>query len=187
MNHYFDIRLRPDPEFGPEQLMSALFSKLHRVLVESNSRDIGASFPEVDPKRPRLGSHLRLHGEAPALQRLMVTNWLIGMRDHIHLGEIQAIPSKVSYRAVLRVQPKSSAERIRRRQMRRHGFSEAEVHERIPNSVETRLTLPFVLIQSRSTKQTFRLFIEHSASKDVAQPGVFNCYGLSSGATIPWF
>ena len=187
MDHYFDIRLRPDPEFGPEQLMSALFSKLHRALVESNSQDIGVSFPEVDSKRLTLGSHLRLHGEASALQRLMAMNWLVGMRDHIHLGDIQGIPFKGSYRAVSRVQARSSVERIRRRQMRRHGLSENEVRERIPDSVEARLTLPFVSIRSRSTKQTFCLFIEHSALKDVAEPGMFNFYGLGSGATIPWF
>jgi CRISPR-associated endonuclease Csy4 len=187
MDHYFDIRIRPDPEFGPEQLMSALFSKLHRVLAECDSHDIGVSFPEVEPKRPTLGGHLRLHGESPALQRLMATNWLAGMRDHIHLGEIQAIPSRVSHRAVTRVQAKSNADRIRRRQMRRHGLSELEVQERIPDFVETHLTLPFVSIRSRSTKQTFRLFIEHGASKDVAQPGLFNFYGLGNGATIPWF
>jgi CRISPR-associated endonuclease Csy4 len=187
MDHYFDIRLRPDPEFGPQQLMGALFSKLHRALVESNSQDIGVSFPEVQPKRPTLGGHLRLHGESSALQRLAATNWLVGMRDHIQVGEIQAIPSKVSYRTVSRVQVKSNAERIRRRQMRRHGLSEAEVHERMPDLVDVLLALPFVSIQSRSTKQTFRLFIEHSASQDVAQPGVFNFYGLGNGVTIPWF
>lgn len=187
MNHYCDIRLRPDPEFGPEQLMSALFSKLHRGLVEINSRDIGVSFPEVDPKRPTLGGHLRLHGEASSLQRLMATNWLGGMRDHIQTGEIRPVPTKVTYRIVSRVQAKSSAERIRRRQMRRHGFSEAEVHERIPDSIEVRLALPFVSIGSGSTNQKFRLFIAHSPSNDVPLPGVFNFYGLGNGATIPWF
>jgi CRISPR-associated endonuclease Csy4 len=86
VNHYLDIRLRSDPEFAPHQLMSALFSKLHRALVESGSQDIGVSFPEVDPKRPTLGGQLRLHGDASALQRLMALNWLVGMRDHLQSG-----------------------------------------------------------------------------------------------------
>lgn len=30
MDHYLDIRLRPDPEFPPAQLMSVLFGKLHQ-------------------------------------------------------------------------------------------------------------------------------------------------------------
>ena len=30
MDHYMDIRLRPDPELSPSHLMNALFNKLHR-------------------------------------------------------------------------------------------------------------------------------------------------------------
>jgi CRISPR-associated endoribonuclease Cas6/Csy4 subtype I-F len=107
--------------------------------------------------------------------------------EAIHPGEIQAVPSKVSYRVVSRVQAKSSPERIRRRQMRRHGLSETEAHERIPDSAMTWLALPFVSIRSRSTNQTFRLFIKHSDSKDMPQSGIFNSYGLSNETTIPWF
>jgi CRISPR-associated endonuclease Csy4 len=187
MDHYFDIRLRPDPEFGQYQLMSALFSKLHRALGERRSQDIGVSFPEVGTKRPTLGGHLRLHGPATALQQLMGMNWLVGMRDHILLGEIQAVPVKVSYRVVSRVQAKGSPERIRRRQMRRHGLSETEARERIPDTAVERLKLPFVSIRSQSTSQSFHLFIEHGVSMDVPQSGVFNSYGLSNEATVPWF
>jgi len=187
MDHYFDVRLRPDPEFGQHQLMSALFSKLHRALAESKSQDIGISFPEVDAKKPTLGGHLRLHGPATALQQLMDMNWLVGMRDHILLGVIQAVPAKVSYRVVSRVQARSSTERVRRRQMRRHGLSETDACERIPDIAVERLKLPFVSIRSQSTSQSFHLFIEHGASIDVSQPGMFNSYGLSHGATIPWF
>ncbi len=187
MNHYLDIRLRPDPEFGPEQLMSALFSKLHRALVGLKSRDIGVSFPEVDAGRPTLGGCLRLHGEELALQRLMAMNWLSGMRDHCRVGEIRTVPSSVSYRTVGRVQAKSSPERIRRRQMRRHDLTEAEAHARIPDSVATKLTLPFVSIRSQSTDQVFRLFIQHGECREAHQTGEFSSYGLSGSATVPWF
>ena len=187
MNHYLDIRLRPDPEFGQDQLMSALFSKLHRALVGLNSRDIGVSFPEVDKERPTLGGCLRLHGEELVLQRLMTMNWLSGMRDHSRVGEIQAVPSAVSYRTVKRVQAKSSPERIRRRQIRRHDLTEAEASARIPDAVAKKLALPFVSIRSQSTNRTFRLIIQHGECSDVHKAGVFSSYGLSGCATIPWF
>lgn len=32
MDHYFDLRVLPDPEFNTEMLMAALFAKLHRAL-----------------------------------------------------------------------------------------------------------------------------------------------------------
>jgi len=187
MNHYLEISLRPDPEFGPGLLMSALFSKLHRALAKGGSSDIGVSFPGVALKLPALGDCLRMHGELPALQRLMATDWLVGMKDHILVGEVRVVPPKVSYRTVARVQAKSSAERLRRRQMRRHGLNEAEARERIPDSVVTRLKLPFVSIRSQSTNQMFRLFIEHGDLSEQPRAGDFSSYGLSSGATIPWF
>jgi CRISPR-associated endonuclease Csy4 len=97
------------------------------------------------------------------------------------------VPARVSHRTVSRVQAKSSPERLRRRQMHRHGLSEAEAQERIPDTVAERLALPFVSIRSRSTKQTFRLFIVHGVSKGTPQSGMFNSYGMSNEATIPWF
>jgi CRISPR-associated endonuclease Csy4 len=34
MDHYLDIRLRPDPYFPEAMLMGALYSKLHRALYD---------------------------------------------------------------------------------------------------------------------------------------------------------
>jgi len=187
MDYFIDIRLRPDPEFAQYQLMNALFSKMHRALVESKSQDIGVSFPEVGLQRRTLGGHLRLHGDTAALRRLMEINWLAGMQDHIQLGEIHAVPVQANYRTVSRVQAKSSPERLRRRQMQRHGLSEMEAQKRIPDTVAERLSLPFVSIRSASTKQKFCLFIKHSTLTATPQPGIFNSYGMSIDATIPWF
>jgi len=187
MDHYLDIRLRPDPEFSQHQLMNALFSKLHRALAEGRHVDIGASFPEVDPAQPTLGTCLRLHGKASVLAELMSTNWLTGMRDHIHAGETQPVPAKTAHRTVSRIQPKSSVERIRRRQMRRHGLDASEIETRIPDFVAPKLSLPFVSIRSQSTKQTFRLFIDHRPLVESPISGTYSSYGLSNTATVPWF
>lgn len=188
MDHYIDIRLRPDPEFAAHQLMSALFSKLHRALVQLGRRDIGVSFPQVQTEPPSLGACLRLHGDLPALQVLMGEDWLTGMHDHIQPSEPTAVPGKVTYREVRRVQAKSSPERARRRLIRRHGVGEDEALARIPDTLaDTYLSLPFVQVQSRSTGQRFRLFIEHRESGVEPTPGAFNAYGLGQGSTVPWF
>ncbi|MFO5998059.1 type I-F CRISPR-associated endoribonuclease Cas6/Csy4, partial [Pseudomonas aeruginosa] len=68
MDHYLDIRLRPDPEFPPAQLMSVLFGKLHQALVAQGGDRIGVSFPDLDESRSRLGERLRIHAPTP-------TNW----------------------------------------------------------------------------------------------------------------
>ena len=187
MNHYLDLRLRPDPEFGAPMLMSALFSKLHRALVNLKANDIGASFPEHAHRPKTLGNVLRLHGEASRLEELIKLDWLAGMRDHTTIGTFAAMPEHVQHRSVRRVQPKTSAERLRRRHSKRHGVSAQVAQERIPDSVEQNVSLPFVTIRSQSTGELFCLFIEHGPVQDKPVPGEFTRYGFSATATVPWF
>ena len=188
MDRYLDIRLRPDPEFPATVLMSALFGKLHRGLVTLATDRIGVSFPEVERETVvGLGERLRLHGAAAELERLMVLPWLAGMEELVHVGAITAVPNGARHRVVRRVQAKSSPERLRRRWMKRKGFSEKEARRAVPDSVAERLDLPYVVLTSRSTGQRFRLFIEHGPVRATPRDGRFNSYGLSRSGTVPWF
>jgi CRISPR-associated endonuclease Csy4 len=187
MDHYVDIDVRPDPEFPAHQLMSALYTKLHRALVVQASTRIGVSFPGVDLQAPHLGLRLRLHGTLAALSTLLQSDWLAGMRDHLVLTPPRPVPATAQNRIVKRVQVKSSPERLRRRLMRRHGLNEQEARQRIPDESARLAHLPFVQLRSTSTGQTFRLFMDHGRMQAGVVPGNFNAYGLSQGATIPWF
>lgn len=187
MDHYIDIKLRPDPEFQESTLMSALFAKLHRVLAERAQGDIGISFPEHQRQKPCLGNVLRLHSAEAALDELMSRKWLSGMRDHASLCDILPIPPDVHHRVVRRVQAKSSPERLRRRQMKRHDITAEEALNRVPDSASERLTLPYVRIRSASTRQSFTVFIEHGPLATEPATGTFGTYGLSPITTIPWF
>lgn len=187
MDHYVDLKLRPDPEFSPPVLMSALFSKLHRALVSLKASDIGVSFPGYALKPRTLGQVLRLHGTADRLRQLLALDWLAGMRDYVDAGEIAPIPMDAKYRVVRRVQPKTNVERLRRRHARRHQVPLEVAAERIPGSVVREVTLPFANVRSSSTGQTFSLFIELGELQDEPVAGAFNRYGLSAAATVPWF
>ncbi len=187
MDHYVDLTLLPDPEIAQQHLMGTLFSKLHLALVAQHSENIGISFPAVQEDRVWLGDCLRLHGDHAALTGLIATNWLTGMRDHVQVTTVLLVPSKVNFRVVRRVQAKSNPERLRRRQMRRHGLDAAEALVRVPDTAVERLNLPYVQLRSQSTEQSFRLFIQHGALLDCASAGAFGAYGLSATATIPWF
>ena len=186
IDRYVDIRLRPDLDFAETHLMNALFSKLHFALVRINSIDIGVSFPDVNPLRPSLGGCLRLHGYREALEALSAEDWMVGMHDHILLASMACVPASTSHRYVGRVQAKISPERMRRRQMKRHGLNEEQVCAQIPQVVAQRLSLPYLTLPSRSTGQTFRLFIDHVMAP-APTTGHFNAYGLSGSATVPWF
>ena len=187
MDHYLDLKLLPDPEFAQTQLMSALFSKLHRGLSDMGRNDVGISFPAAETVTHGLGDCLRLHGSAEALDKLLDLNWLSGMRDHLQVCDICPVPTDTKYRVVSRVQVDSNPDRARRRLIKRHGISIEEARKRIPDSAAKRCDLPYVVTRSNSSGERFKLFIRHGPLLDSPQPGTFNQYGLSSNATVPWF
>ncbi|AAQ59425.1 type I-F CRISPR-associated endoribonuclease Cas6/Csy4 [Chromobacterium violaceum] len=193
MDHYLDIRLLPDADFGPPVLMNALYAKLHRALAAQQRQDIGVSFPGYDPAPsshdgkplpPTLGLTLRLHGSAAALDGLMARRWLSGFADHAIVGDIRPVPAGASAVSVRRRQAKSSPARARDRLMRRQGISAEEARRRIPDETAQRLNLPYLTVDSASTGQCFRLFVEQQAAPSIAA-GSFNAYGLSAAAALP--
>lgn len=187
MDAYLEFQLLPDPEFPPDMLMNALFAKLHRALVSHGEGRIGISFPDVGKKAGQLGQRLRLHGQASDLEKLMASNWLQGMRDHLAAFAIRPVPDGAKHRIVRRVQAQSNPERLRRRLIRRHGISPEAATTAIPDSAAERLKLPSLVVASHSTQQQFPLFIEHLPEQEEASPGNFTAYGLSNEASIPWF
>ncbi|MFC0269491.1 type I-F CRISPR-associated endoribonuclease Cas6/Csy4 [Kushneria aurantia] len=189
MDHYIDIRLRPDPDFPAAMLMGALYGKLHRALYDLGADDIGISLPDhktgVRARTP--GDRLRLHGGRERLEQLMATNWLNGMRDHVTIEAISAVPASARHCTVCRRQFNTGGPSRARRYARRHGVSESEAQQLLAGAAERRLSLPFVQIASRSTGERFALFVEHGKPQPQPTGGKFNHYGLSREATVPWF
>lgn len=187
MSHYLDIHLLQDPEIPTHQLLAALYAKLHKVLAQMASERIAVGFPDYCGAPAKLGDRLRLIGPEADLASLMARAWMQGLRDHCDVGGIAPVPAGASPRALRRVQAKSSPERLRRRQIRRHGLTDAEALQRVPDSAAESLRLPFVQLASGSTGQTFRLYLRLGAPETEATEGAFNAYGLSATATIPCF
>lgn len=189
MDHYLDIRLRPDPDFPPAILMGALYGRLHRALFDLDANDIGVSFPDhkngVRARTP--GARLRLHGSKKRLEQLMVMPWLTGMRDHVQLAAIQPVPEEVSHRIVRRKQFNTGSPSRAKRYAKRHNIGTDEAQRLMEKPAERQIALPFVQVSSRSSGQRFALFIEHGKAQPEPIPGRFNHYGLSTEATVPWF
>ncbi|GAA0245939.1 type I-F CRISPR-associated endoribonuclease Cas6/Csy4 [Rhodanobacter caeni] len=185
--HYVDIRVIPDPESGPTQLLGALYDRLHLALVRQHRDSIGISFPGYHLSPRTLGVTLRLHGSETDLRQLLATDWLKGMRDHVRIGELATAPTDAPHRTVQRKQFKTSVERLRRRRMRRKGETEEEAKAAIPSSMERRPNLPYVHLHSRSTGQPFCLFIALGPLQTLPVPGPFNSHGLGGPSTVPWF
>ena len=188
MDHYIEISLMPSPEFPAHILMSALYSRLHGTLANAGRNDVGVSFPQMGISGVGgLGAIMRLHGLATTLVPWATPGWLSGLKDHCEHTSVLPIPDGSGFRTVSRVQAKSNVERLRRRQMRRHGLTEVEAREHVPESAEKTLSDPFVRITSSSTGQTFLLFVRHGPIRASPVYGAFTTYGLSRDATIPWF
>ena len=188
MTHYVDLELLPDSEFSASLLMSMLFAKLHNALAEQQLTTIGVSFPEVYKKAPTLGSCLRLHGDNTSLQQFIAIPWLHGMHDYLVVKAIRPVPENChQHITVRRVQTKSNVDRLRRRQMKRKSISWEEACAAIPEEAAEKTDLPFVVLQSRSTKQKFRFFIEHGTAQQEPVKGTFSAYGLSAQTTVPYF
>ena len=189
MDHYIDIRLRPDPDFKPVVLMEALYNKLHRALFDLQATDLGVSFPDHKQgvRERKLGDHLRLHGAQTRLEQLMATEWLTGMRDHTQVSELLAVPANAQHFNVARKQFNTGSPSRAKRYAKRHGISVGEAQQIYAKLAERRIELPFVQINSRSTQQRFSLFIEHGKPAASATEGTFSHYGLSPNATVPWF
>lgn len=186
-SHYIDLRVLPDPESGPAQLIGALYDRVHIALVQQRRADIGISFPQYSTNPRAIGNVLRLHGDQDVLQDFLQTDWLKGVRDHVRLTKITSVPANAQHRTVYRRQFKTSAARLRRRRMHRKNETEQQAAAAIPYTVERRPDLPYVHLHSRSTGQPFCLFIALGPASPRAVPGTFNSYGLSSSTTIPWF
>ena len=186
-SHYIDLKLLPDPETGPAQLLGALYERLHLALVQQRLDTVGVSFPGYSPNPRTLGYTLRLHGTSETLSQFMRTDWLKGMRDHLRMGEIAPVPTDAQHRSVQRKQFKTNAERLRRRRMRRKGETAEQAKAAIPDSMEGRPNLPYIHLHSRSTQQAFCLFIALGPLLTNPTPGHFNSHGLGGPTTIPWF
>ena len=58
---------------------------------------------------------------------------------------------------------------------------------RIPDSQQKPLRMPYIELRSLSNGNLMRVYVEHGPVQPHPQPGVFNAYGLSATATVPWF
>ena len=186
MDYYIEARLLPDPEFTAPLLMGVLYNKLHRVLVSMGADNVGVSFPDYELHPKSLGECIRIHGSFTALSQLLESGWLKGMADHLAPIGIHSVPVTNQYLLVKRKQYKTSAERLRRRRMKRKEETYEQACKAIPDELPTKVDRPFVTLRSNSTGQHFALFIDQNQQEGLVA-GKFNSYGLSGQATVPWF
>lgn len=196
MQHYLDITLLPEDGIGHYFLWGKLYQQLHLALVEHNQGkdgDIGISFPQYSIKPPQLGLKLRLFAPTESeLVMLNIAKWLSRFANYCHISSIKTVPEHTQFVLFSRKHCQTNLERLARRRAKRKGETLEQAMQHFTGFKDDSSTLPFIATESLSSAGTsgsankFRLIIEQKIIPD-HQPGNFNCYGLSKGATVPWF
>lgn len=190
--YYIEITLLPALEISQAFLMSKIFSAIHTRLVEMKDEKgnvgIGVSFPEYSESEKTLGKKLRLIAQnKEIIEKFEAKRLLKIYSEYAHITSIRDVPSKsATFIKFSRVQPSASPERRARRKAKYKNVSYEEVMESTPGYVPEQLTLPYILIRSRSTNKSFSVFVKkeqvHSNNEFI-----FNTYGLSKGGSLPEF
>ena len=183
MDSFIDIQLKPDAEMREAELSSKVFTKFHKALVTLNTNQIGISFPLVNLK---LGRMFRIHGNVSLLHDLQRLDWLGPLIGYCQIGVISPIPLQVHYRVISSKRSNLSKSKLNRLIARGSIDKEGEKRYKI-KMLSQGFDNPYLDLFSSSTEQVYRKFFDLSSIHDQPVSGVFDSYGLSKTATIPWF
>ena len=195
MSHYQELTLLQHEEVPLFALWGKVYVQIHLALTELQAAlgtgKVGVAFPEyrfdAAVQMGRLGSKLRVFADdAAILQQLNLSQHLRRYADYVQLSAVAAVPAEHGLACYARVQVKSGAERAARRLIKRHPELNYETELARLQALSVHSALPFIQLNSLSSKQTFRLFIAKTAAL-TAQTGDFGSYGLSNTATVPDF
>ncbi len=191
MNYHRDIKLLCDAEISLGFIWQKVYTQMHLALVEHKDAEgmsrIAFAFPHYMELFP-LGDTLRLFTLTKnELELFKVEEQLKKFSDYVIISEIKEVPTKIKgYVTFSRRQFKSNPIRLARRYAKRHNKTLEEslsIYEDM-NARETKL--PFVMMNSLSSKHQMKLFIEKNIS-ETNKKGLFNSYGLSKTSTVPCF
>lgn len=184
MNHYIDIKIKPDAEMRENVLLNKVYTKLHKALFDLKANDIGVCFPEVDI---RLGKTIRIYSTKQRLEELQNIDWLGGLKGYCSVSGIKPIPETgVKYRIVSRVQSLMTQAKLRRK-IKRNNLSNEDIKAYKAKMFLQSLDEPYLELISATSNKLYRRYIKHGELKDSPTNGEFDQFGLSKNATIAWF
>ncbi len=201
MNYYQDITLIPDTDINLGFLWYKVFLQIHIGLADNKQTDgtsaIAVSFPgyvyaEDKQHEFPLGNSLRLLAEAEnQLRQFDSQKRLSRLQDYCHIKPVKPIPESSKHVRFRRKQLKSEAKKAAGLAKHLNKPIDEIVQYRKNNGLIRECRLPFIPMESQQPTETgqkhkFRLFIEREFF-DAPVEGVFDCYGLSKIATVPWF
>lgn len=183
MEHYIDITLKPDAEMRENVLLNKVYIKLHKALHSLSSTEIGVSFPKY---QVILGNVIRLHGTEFKLLQLQETNWLGGLIGYCAISLVQKVPENVCYRTVSRQQSNMTEAKLRRLQ-KRDSIPVENLKRYKAKMFQLGLDNAYLELESASNGYKYRRYIKFGELQAEKESGLFDSFGLSDKATVPWF
>lgn len=183
MNYYIDIQLNPVTSLKESPLMNLVFTQFHRAIVKIKTDQIGVSFPLYNLK---LGRLLRLHSDQHNLHDLQVLNWLDGLNEYCDISKIKNVPANTKHRIISRIRNNMTKSKLRR--LKQRGSITADEEKAYKYKMFSQgLDNPYLDLESRSTGQNHRRFINFGPLLNEPVNGIFDSFGMSKVATVPWF
>ncbi|MEA2091526.1 MAG: type I-F CRISPR-associated endoribonuclease Cas6/Csy4 [Campylobacterota bacterium] len=189
MKYYIDIKLLPEVDISLGFLWKKVYQQIHLALVEAKDEAIALSFPGYGDKIFPLGDRLRVFAQnIDDLEALSLDKWLNRLQDYCFVSKIKETPKVDKYVSFTRKQVKYHDDVLKRatHQAKRRDISIEEALKHFEGYKEKKNNLPFIQVKSLSSEQELKLFIEKKELNE-EMLGVFNTFGLSKTATIPWF
>ncbi|MCW8930868.1 MAG: type I-F CRISPR-associated endoribonuclease Cas6/Csy4 [Gammaproteobacteria bacterium] len=184
MDYYIDLFIQPDDEVPIYFIRNKAFNKLHKILFDINSHDVGVSFPKLEKK---LGDVIRLHSSHSSLEVLHNNNWLGGLSGYCKLSEVLQVPENIQgYRTISRIRQNMTNSKLNRI-ITRGSISVEDVDNYRVKMLKNSLKNPYLDLQSISTNEKYRIYLKFSPIQEISHEGDFNHFGLSKEATVPWF
>ena len=202
MTHYLDLVLLPDEEVPIFFIRNKIYTKLHKAIHDLKATDIGISFPELKPAKKDaipskvLGCVIRIHSNQDKLQALQNLNWLGGLSGYCKVSEILPVPDKVDgYQTVSRIRQNMTDAKLKKRVKYQRDTGVLATDEAVSiyskqykaKMFKTGLNNPYLELQSTSTNNKYRLYMQFGTPQKEAVTGEFNRFGLSKTATVPIF
>lgn len=184
MKYYIEIQIQPDAEMRENVLLNKVYTKFHKALWTMKSTDIGVSFPKFTT---RLGDVIRIHSGEKQLHALQAMKWLGGLSGYCAVSTIHQKPANnVKYRVISRKQANMTQAKLRRL-IKRGSISQEGVKKYKGKMFRQSLDAPFLELQSYSNGQKHRRYIDFGDIVSNPTNGIFDSFGLSKSATIPWW
>ena len=183
MDHYIDIRIKPNADMRSNFILNKVYTQLHEILWDLKTDDLGVSFPEW---KVLLGQVVRLHAHKARLESLETPQWLGNLATHCTMSKLQNIPSNVQYRCISRTRPNMSQSKLKRL-IQRGSISSDEVKHYRTKMFASGVDNPYLELESSSNGHKYRRYLQFSELLNKPQQGSFDSFGLSKEATIPWF